>query len=92
MDNYCIYAHEAILKQCSSYVDKVLLPNCDEKIHSDPFGKIIILMPDISSKSLKEALNIIYLGRSNNVCSYSEVAEADYILQTIFGMRFVKAL
>ena len=87
MDNQCIYAHEAILKQSSLYIDEVLLPSCDEKIRLDPFGRILILMPDINIAALKQALTVIYLGRSNFVSTYSEVRQADQILRTIFQIR-----
>ena len=87
MDNQCIYAHESILKQSSPYVDEVLLPSRDEQIRMDPFGRIVIVMPDINVAALKQALRIIYLGRSNFVSTYSELRQADHILRTIFEIR-----
>ena len=87
MDNQFIYAHESILKQSSPYIDEVLLPSCDEIIRMDPFGRIVILMPDIDIASLKQALSVIYLGKSGPVSTYSEVRKADQILRTIFRIR-----
>ena len=86
VDKEIVLAHEIILKQCSSFFDKVLVQNLAEQ--ADPYGKIVIILPGVRGKPLKQALNIIYTGKSKAVRSYYEVTDTDRVLRTIFGIRF----